>query len=103
MPWRCERNRSDARRFDTVRIDDVTACVLRQREDFCSASCRAADRQSQLHSAASMKGLGQVFEGKIVNADYHGTRAKRRRRELHVQNVDWMFAQLRAERQWYAD
>src|SRR5688572_29106832 len=103
MPRRGKRNRGDSRRFDAVRLDDVTPRVLRKRQNFCSASCRAADRQSKLKPAAAMKRFRQVFEREIVNADHHRTRTKRRRRELHVQNVHRMLAQFGAECQWYAD
>src|SRR6185503_12187517 len=69
MPGRSERDRGDSRRFYAVRFDDVTPRMLRQSQNFCSTSCGAADGQSKLDPAASMKRLGQMFERQIVNAD----------------------------------
>src|SRR5262245_39126529 len=44
-----------------------------------------------------------MFKRKIVNADDDRTGTKRRRRKLHVQHVDRMFAQLGAECQRDSD
>jgi len=44
-----------------------------------------------------MKGLREVLERKIVDAHDERTRAKRRRRELHVQNINRVLAEFSAE------
>jgi len=40
-----------------------------------------------------------MLKGKIVNADYDGTRRKGRGRKLNVKDVDWISSQFRTESQ----
>jgi hypothetical protein len=62
-----------------------------------------AHGQPQLRPTAPIERVRQVFERKIMNANYHRTGAERRGCKLYVQNIYWMFSQLRAERQWNSD
>jgi hypothetical protein len=49
-----------------------------------------------LGATAAVKGFGQVFERKIVNADDYRTGRKRGTSELDMQHVYGMAAQFRA-------
>jgi hypothetical protein len=60
-------------------------------------------RKSQLSPAPAIESLRQVLEREIVNTDHRGTRTERRRRKLHVQYINRMFAEFGAECQWDSD
>src|ERR1043165_3230662 len=103
MGRRGERNSSDLLRIDTVGVDHVVTGMFGKRQYFRRAAGGMPHGQAQLRSAAAIESLRQVFEREIVNAHDDGTRTERRRRELHVQHVDGMFAKFRAESQWNSD
>src|SRR5690349_8915354 len=103
MRGRSEWNRSDFVGIDAVSIDHVTARVFGKRQNLRCATGGMPHGQAQLRSAATIESLRQVLERKIVNAHNDGTRTKRRRSELYVQHVYWMFAKFGAESQWNSD
>lgn|SRR5262245_10991267 len=56
--------------------------------------CSAPHRQSKLDPTATIESLREMFKSKIMNCRDHGTRGKRRRGILNVQEIDRMPSQL---------
>src|SRR5688572_8487985 len=100
MGRRCQWNGRHLVRIDLVSIDDVCARVIRQRNHLSCQAGGTTNRHAQLQTAATLEGLGKMLERKIMNTYHHGTRRHRRPGELHVQDVNWVSSELRAECEW---